>query len=340
MFYNLFLFLFYMSLTFTHENGIKVSNSTFQFSIDPIKTKETSDINFVTHAHRDHINITTKTKEKNYIVTNTTADVMKTYFSDFNQEIINYKDKIKIDDVEFEFKNSGHVAGSYLLNIYDDQKITVTGDLNDVDTMLTRAAEPENTDILVIESTYGKLSQKFPLRKQAYEDFIKWLTLSIINNKMPVIQAYSFGKAQEIIALINNSFDFNIGLTESAFDITNAHTRNNIKLKNYFNLNGNIKDMDVLILPNVNLGKDMIQGLEYSAKKPLAFASVTGQDFSFGKNFKISDHADCNGLLNFVEACNPKQVYTYHGHSKELAELIESKLKIKAEPLKEFKIGG
>lgn len=327
-----------MTLSFTHENGIKVTNSTFEFSIDPIKARETSDINFVTHAHRDHINITKKTCDKNYITTKTTADVMNTYFGNFNNDIVGYNDKIKIDDVTFEFKNSGHVAGSYLLNIYNDQKVTVTGDINNVDTILTNAIEPEDTDILLIESTYGKEGATFPKRKESYEAFIKWLTLSIINNKLPVIQAYSFGKAQEIIGLINRSFDFNIGVTESAFDITNAHTKNHIKLKNYFLLNGNIKDMDVLILPNSNMSKEMMQGLEYSAKKSLTFASVTGHDFAFGKNFKISDHADCQGLLDFVEASNPKQVYTYHGHDKELANLIEKKLKIPAAPLKEFSL--
>lgn len=327
-----------MSLNFNYDCGIKVCNNTFEFSIDPIKFKETSDINFVTHAHRDHINITKKCVDKTYIGTKGTIDVMSTYFNDFQSQIVDYKDKLKIDDITFEFKNSGHVFGSYFLNIYADQKITVTADINNVDTILTNAIKPEDTDILLIESTYGLESANFPNRKESYEEFIKWIALNIINNKLPVILGYSFGKTQEIIGLINKSFDFKIGLLEQAYNITNCHVKNNIKLRNYEKLNGNIKEVDILILPNSVIKRETIEALEYSSKKKLAFASVTGHDFTFGKNFKISDHADCKGLLEFVEQCNPKKVYTYHGHAKELSDLITKKLKIKSEPLKEFKV--
>lgn len=54
------------------------------------------------------------------------------------------------------------------------------------------------------------------------------------------------------------------------------------------------------------------------------------------KNFALSDHADFNQLLDFVEACNPKTVLTCFGGKKDLifAEQVEKRLKIESRPLK------
>jgi putative mRNA 3-end processing factor len=51
--------------------------------------------------------------------------------------------------------------------------------------------------------------------------------------------------------------------------------------------------------------------------------------------FPLSDHADFTGLLNFVEACAPQQVFTVHGAQHELAREIRKRLGIPAQPLPE-----
>ena len=51
--------------------------------------------------------------------------------------------------------------------------------------------------------------------------------------------------------------------------------------------------------------------------------------------FPMSDHADFAGLLNFVEACAPQQVFTVHGAQHELAREIRKRLGIPAQPLPE-----
>jgi putative mRNA 3-end processing factor len=46
--------------------------------------------------------------------------------------------------------------------------------------------------------------------------------------------------------------------------------------------------------------------------------------------FPMSDHADFTGLIDFVEACAPQQVYTVHGAQRELAHEIQKRLDIPA----------
>ena len=52
--------------------------------------------------------------------------------------------------------------------------------------------------------------------------------------------------------------------------------------------------------------------------------------------FPISDHSDFSGTMKFVEECNPKQVYTVHGSTKELAKEIRKQLGINAQPLPKY----
>ena len=40
--------------------------------------------------------------------------------------------------------------------------------------------------------------------------------------------------------------------------------------------------------------------------------------------------------MRFIEECAPKQVYTVHGSTKELAKQVEKKLGIKARPLPKY----
>jgi|GEM_PF-4488255 len=328
-----------MALSFQYDNNIIVANSSFNFAVDPLKFGETCDINFVTHAHRDHINMTKKSKEKSFVMTPLSADVVKGYFGEFNHDGIEFGQKLKIDDLIFEFKNSGHVAGSYFMNIYGDgNKTTITGDVNTQDTVITKAIESEETDTLIIESTFGQEHYSFPDRNESYDELVKWLKHELFNNKLPVIFAYVFGKTQEITALINRELPVNIGLVETAKTNNDICNKHGLNIQNYFKLNGNLKEMDVLIIPPTKINQEVIHALEYGSKKKLSFASVTGHDFSFGKKFKISSHSDCAGLLNHIEQCNPKQVYTYHGHAEDLAKLVEKKLKIKASPLKHFSV--
>ena len=57
---------------------------------------------------------------------------------------------------------------------------------------------------------------------------------------------------------------------------------------------------------------------------------------SVDAGFPISDHSDFSGTMKFVEECNPKQVYTVHGSTKELAKQIEKQLGINAQPLPKY----
>ncbi|HYA33385.1 MAG TPA: MBL fold metallo-hydrolase RNA specificity domain-containing protein, partial [Candidatus Bathyarchaeia archaeon] len=59
------------------------------------------------------------------------------------------------------------------------------------------------------------------------------------------------------------------------------------------------------------------------------FKYFRGVDYAFA----LSDHADFQDLLRFVDGCNPEVVYTCHGFAKKFALLVHAHLGIDAIPL-------
>lgn len=308
-------------------------------SLDPIHKHSTFELNFVTHAHRDHINLTKNNNELNptYLTTETTKEVMKALFErDFKTQELILNKKYSIDGLSYKIINAGHVLGSYSLVLeYNGTKITITSDINTRDSTTTKAAIPEDTDILIIESTYGEEKDVFPDRKAEYTRLLKWVLLNKLNNKLPIISAYTFGKTQEIVKLISDNTKLDIGLNNKAVEICDIYKKQGMHLNNYFKANGNTNEMDVLIMPPSSITKNMVAAISTTSKKGLALATVSGKG-GIGEQFNISDHADVNGLLNYVKESKAKLVYTYHGKDKEFAELVNKKLGLNARPLKEL----
>ena len=129
-----------MHLNITLDKNIIINrcNGTTKklFSIDPITFKTTSKINLVTHAHRDHINLTKKSSENIFYTTEETKDIMNILFNYKFQHIeLLKKFKIKqegFDDLEFLTTNAGHVYGSKSIAFIDNnssKKVLITSDI-------------------------------------------------------------------------------------------------------------------------------------------------------------------------------------------------------------------
>ncbi len=56
--------------------------------------------------------------------------------------------------------------------------------------------------------------------------------------------------------------------------------------------------------------------------------------YGISAQFPLSDHADFEGVMDFVERCEPRRVYTVFSHAPELARAIGRRLRIPAMSLK------
>ncbi len=337
-----------MPTVFKYDKGIRFYNTTndVRFIADPTTTKATQDCNaaFITHAHTDHsiafpnANIKVySTKIASYLYEKLTSKkVRNTQFVEFNK-------KIKIENIDVEFLPAGHLIGAAQIMFYfDDLNILYTGDLS-TDEMITvpKASIPdEQTDILIIESTYGLEEFVFDSREKIKTSILKWVAESLQKERIPVINIGHLGPAQEIISYLNGMLSVDIYCDLRTSEINKVYENEGIELNwtSFDSLNDSDfkSENGVVLLPRAT--KELPLFLN---KKKTSRAIITGQAIrflysSFEQAFPFSMHSNCRELLEFIKKVNPKKVYTLYAYDSKFAEIVEKKLKIQAQKLESF----
>ena len=289
----------------------------------------------VTHAHSDHLRPRTH-------MTKPTADVMKVRTGSKKATVHDYQEKFRINDFELEFISAGHVLGSAMIEC---SGILYTGDYNPYGTITAGIAKPQDCDTLIIESTYGKPDQTLPDRNEVLRDLQAWIEVTSSNGG-GIVGAYSLGKAQEVIATANNA-GVVPAVSEIVASVSDIYKKYDVALEYvpYAELNENEKENPGLLVTSTTAtsGRRPDPAVRNLRSKGAKVARVSGwcafADWALrgvDAGVPISDHSDFGGTMKFIEECNPKQVYTVHGSTKELAKQVEKQLGIKAKPLPKY----
>ncbi|TMI38539.1 hypothetical protein E6H23_10125, partial [Candidatus Bathyarchaeota archaeon] len=125
----------------------------------------------VSHAHADHTyGFRHKGVKQSTPETRDIHDALNSLgIGKFEQ--VKLGDRVAVDDIEIEALNAGHMLGSAQFLAHTPlSTILYTGDINCIDTLTTKAAEPQECDMLVIEATYGSPTYRFPRREQVYSE--------------------------------------------------------------------------------------------------------------------------------------------------------------------------
>lgn len=306
--------------------------------IDPHK-KPTSEKVLLSHAHADHVKLS---KESEFYCTPETADVVLARFSKKSYEIklnkIKFNKKTNFDSYSLELHPNGHILGSAQTQISDDsgKEIVLTSDFRLENSLIFNGAKPLPTDILVLETTFGIPEYSFP----SYGDVVAEMTDWIIKNskdKLVILSGYSLGKAQELTRISNEAGIVPI-VHESIFEMNELYKKHGLKIGEYIKLNHNLNDSQVLIMPPSLVNRHLFSTLEYFGKRSVASAIATGWEYKgyFDKIFHLSNHADFNQLMSYVEQSNPKIIFTDHGFCQEFARKLNRK-GFNAKPLKQHK---
>ncbi|MBS7658754.1 MAG: MBL fold metallo-hydrolase [Candidatus Bathyarchaeia archaeon] len=314
-------------------NGVFICYNDVKLIFDPINNKGlTQDVKiFVSHAHSDHT-YGFSLKNKKYA----TPETKEIYERIKGKKVKNIEEipigaQVKIDDVEIKFLNAGHILGSAQFKVSTPEKtILYTGDINCVDTLITKAANPEECDELIIEATYGNPFYIFPERNKIYGEMVKWAIKKINEGKTPVFKAYAIGKSQEIVKLFNTYTNILVICDFKVAKVNEAYLKSNVKLiyeRNFENYNAkNFPLIYVSSNPIVN-------------EKKFVKAVATGWALNLtGDVFPLSNHADFNQLINYVKETKAKKVYVFTGQDK-IKYYLQKRLKIKASFLPELNQG-
>ncbi len=311
-----------------YREGIRVQERGEEVILDPTRRLPNS---VVSHGHLDHLSA-------GALMTVETMDIMKVRLGREEGIGLRYGEQTEVSGLNVSLLDAGHVFGSAMIRVED---ALYSGDVNPGGGPTCGTCEPQDCRYLILESTYGKPNFSFPPKEEVIHDMLSWLEVSL--EKGPVAMgAYEFGKAQEMMA-VANQLPYPVLVDDRIANLADVYLRHGHELK-YVRSQDAEEEKEgpyILILPTRKLKRPGSREVKdvLSQGGRTAFASGWCSVFDFSRShvldaqFPLSDHGDFWDLLWFVDACNPRVVYTCHGYSQELARMIRSGLRRRAETL-------
>ena len=291
----------------------------------------------LSHSHADHIG---GLKTASHIIaTSGTFDTLGAR----GNNVFNNKTVIRIGDtfgqigVNITAHNAGHVLGSTMFHLEFNDGLTVlfTGDFNNVDSFVHTAALPIEADVLITEATYGQPEWVFPDRKGVYDNILDAASATLDDGRIPVFNAYSLGKSQEAIALLQSGGFRILSGNKSIDNVCNVYKDHGVDLRHHTLNSVGISDLlesgSVVVSASIRhtlnnirriCDNETVQNFEQKMEK----YSLSG--WTLGKfrerGFPLSAHTDFNGLIEFAKAVNPRVAYVFTGSASELSEHLSA----------------
>jgi len=305
----------------------------------------------ISHGHTDHcdrLDYFHETQIK-VIAHPMTINLRPNLFTNLpNLTPIRENETIKFEDLLITAYSSGHCGGSLMyFIIYKNKKILFTGDFNPQLSVSNIAAKPIPCDILIMETTFGDPKFQFPPKDQIYGELYKYLNETFKKREVILMFCQSLGKTQDIVKLIRNfnvndikivldSYGYtstklfeqyygkiNHEINHFSSDLTKDPKQTYIEISELFNpkkktlIISSLKDDLLDDIANLSRQFGLIEppivllsGLSKEVLQPII-------DMYNPIIYQISNHADFNDLITFINMCSPSSVCVFHGYSKE-----------------------
>lgn len=308
-------------LTFT-DKGIYCPAG--DFFIDPWRPVERA---LITHAHADHA----RAGHLRYLASMQSGPVLLHRLGDISLETSPFglRNQIRIGDAGVSFHPAGHVPGSAQIRIEVKGEVwVVSGDYKVNPDGLSEPFEPVPCDVFVSESTFGLPVFRWREQSEIANQINTWWQSSVKEGKTPLLGAYSLGKAQRLLSMLDTS----IGpiLTHGAVENTTQVLRSQ----------GYALPDTVPISPDTRiqnhpgailLATPSAIGSAWARRfGPVSTALASGwmqlrgirRRRAADRGFVISDHADWDGLNTAIEATSAEKIFVTHGYSEIFARWL------------------
>lgn len=311
-----------------HDRGVYLPAQDFW--LDPWDAKPFA---FVSHAHSDHI-----APHQEIIVSERTARLMQARLpGERNEHVLPFGEMRRVHDVDLMLLPAGHIFGSAQIFLETGEgSLLYTGDFKLRHGKSAEPAEWRQADTLIMETTYGLPRYRLPPTEQVIDQIVAFSREAIEEGEVPVLLGYSLGKAQEILCALDGA-----GLTPmlhgSVFQMTRIYEQFGQTFCKYLRYNANDVAGKVLICPP---SANRSRMLEKIPRKRVAMISGWAVDpnaiyrYQVDAAFPLSDHADYDDLLRYVDLVQPERVLTLHGFAAQFAKDLRDR-GVEAWPLTE-----
>jgi len=309
-------------LTFT-DKGIYCPAG--DFFIDPWRPVDRA---LITHGHSDHA----RPGHKRYLCTAAAAPVLRHRLGDIAIETVSYGEELTLGSATVSFHPAGHVPGSAQIRVEVAGEIWVaSGDYKTEPDGLSEPFAPVRCHAFITESTFGLPVFRWRPQAQVAAEINAWWRASVETGATPILGAYSLGKAQRLLSMLDPS----IGpiLTHGAVETTTQVLRDqglNLPATIHVADHADFRDHSgaIVLAPPMALGSGWARKF---GKTSTGFASGWMQlrgirrRRSIDRGFVISDHADWSGLNRAIEETGAEKIFVTHGYTEIFTRWLREK---------------
>jgi putative mRNA 3-end processing factor len=312
---------------FSFEKDIKLLDS--ELWLDPGRVKQLA---YVSHAHSDHAK-----NHKTILATPQTAEICRYRLKGKRKYIeLPFGEKIEQDGYQIELRPAGHILGSAQIIVEKNgERLVYTGDFKLAHGLTCQPGTPIKTDILIMENTYGHPRYSFPDTAEIREN-LRHAVVSVLDSGADVIiYAYSLGKAQEVLKIFEDIPKL-VGPTVAPINEIYQSFGVDLGRWQVFDYSRPLKNELLITPPPFGRGPKPRTG----SRIYRAFVSGWGIDSStkfrmkVDEVFPLSDHADFEDLMAYVEQSDPGRILLTHGFDDVFARMLRER-GYDAQPLEE-----
>jgi len=263
---------------------------------------------FISHAHTDHI-----ARHEYALCTPETAALYQHRLGKRPTLVMPYRRPIEWGGLRLTTYPAGHCLGSAMLLAEDGkQSLLYTGDFKLGRSATSEQAELPRADILVIECTFGHPDYRLPPQTQVVDQLIALVRQILDAAAVPVIQAYSLGKGQEVTKLLTDA-GIPVLQHRDIYAVSRVYEACGMNLGRYKRLAVRVPPGWAVVVPPHTGRLDRIERQVRIAATGWAADPRAKYRLRVDHAVPLSDHADYDDLFEAVARVEPKVVYCTHG---------------------------
>lgn len=284
------------------------------FYIDPSGAVDRA---VVTHAHSDHA----RKGGKTYYSTTSGADLLRVRLgAKINVQSFLFGESFHLGPVKLSFHPAGHILGSAQVRLeYAGEVWVVSGDYKRDPDPTCEPFETVTCDVFVTEATFGTPGFRWPKTTDQAREIHSWWMENSKRGVNSVLFAYSLGKTQRILGLLEPLAERPIYCHAAAKGLNECYQKQGIRLAKVRYLDeleeNRVLRGDLILAPPAFLRTEAASVLGSSYETAFASGWTAQRDGGVDRGFTLSDHADWDDLVRTVTESGAKRVYVQHrGH--------------------------
>jgi putative mRNA 3-end processing factor len=291
------------------------------FFIDPWRPVARA---LVTHAHGDHL----RPGHGHYLIAEAGRHVVASRVGPVDLQTLPYGEAITHHGVRVSFHPAGHVLGSAQIRLEHAGRVwVVSGDYKTGPDATCAPFEPVRCDVFVTESTFGLPVFRWAPQQEVFDQIDAWWAANAAAGRASIVHAYSFGKAQRVLAGVDASIG-PIVVHGAVATMDEAYRQSGVALpptKNVLEATPEELRRCLVVAPPSAQGSTWTRRFgDFSDAFASGWMLLRGarRRRNVDRGFILSDHADWPGLLQAIAASGAPRVIVTHSYVEPLVRYL------------------